>query len=912
MSLINSIHKFIFNEYTPVEKIKKKSNAYFIDNSMKLNKLAFAYFLDRYQVANRMDELEIETLKKYEWFAGSLTAEQFAVSLQEFLQSSESSAISPHIRQKIETYIFDLQKSADQGYLIDLIRSSDFRLIFLILTGTYLGGKIRPDSGEIGKVTQETLRQLKGMSPGDKRIFLLGDLLHETRMTVEKKEIGWEICYFDSNSLDYKIYESPEPSPLLDPAFWDKLYAIKFQKALKLNGRIDLEDQLNKALIKKDKDIYIMKRQSKNTCHFKSLLGIIKKECLSESPVSPEETLTQWKNFKLAYGEFLLKHPEISSSIKTPAYRQQAHRKEKNDQRDRFLDIIQKGQIDQTLKAYADALDLLKRPSMQMPLYSPYEKLKYLDERLLDYLNSSAVHFEEIEPKLKALNNPCIDSALKNFKTKLEKERQSIETELEKEFSKARSGLYRMMEGVQSQLKIGDKEHFNNSVLNYNPLPKEKVLEWLARFEKEPQLLGHLQQRPFFVSLLLHGIYLGEIEKVKAAIDKLDSGDKEIVINAFDTMRNNRFLSPIFLPDKIIEVYKSSPSLDHPLFKMMGKLLMRKALNTSSLMEIITLAKINPQGLDRYELFSLKPSYNQIMEFYQGIKEKDIDRKWDSEEYRQMLFTLLRHIIMSGWFDLFENAPVYLQDKLIDSIYEEPIRYKNGDNFRQIELSLEQLNNLEAFLDVQNNATLATVLKDTIILNQYQHKSFDKLLENQTLSLTGKYNSLGNFSLLKITPEEHKPILDTIMKVQSGQLAFHILADLTKNICRDYKDPEMLSRCLEFITVHKPKALKGWFENYIAGAYQLDIKSRFFLLLSVLDDPELFDKTIVQEVININLHSLDEEQFKKIEGLFSRFNLTNLKLDSTELHRLSKDLIKKYPDSVIGKAAQLAAESEGK
>ncbi len=884
MNFIESVSSFIFSHKTIAEKIKNKSDLYFIDKAMKLNKIAFGYFLDRHQVLIMHESREIEALRKHQWFAGSLTAEQFALLLQEFLSSSVSSAMTAPFRQKIESYISMLQNSADQGYLIDLIRSRDLRLVYLILTGSYVGEDIQLDPQEINAITQETFKQLHQMKVGEKRLFLVGSLLHETRLRVEKKETGWQVCYFDSSYSKYKVINYPDPSPLQDAAFWNKLYALKFK-----NTSTDVEKLLDRHLAGKVvQNHYIMKPQEKNTCHFRSLLGALKKECLQDSKLSPEESLKEWKTFKLVFGEFLLQQQEINPGMKAIASRQQEVRKEKIAQRQRFLDIVQQSQINQNVQDYFQALQIFDSQPEVGSFYSPYQKLKVLDTELRDYLKQNSGQFELFEPQLRALKNPCIESTLNLFKADLQKERSRIEQELEQEMQMVRSGFYRTIEQLQSLLKKEDQASFRQSIFNYKPLKKEKVLTWLDAVEQEPDLLVHLSRRPLFVSLLLHSLLLGEAARVLKLFDMLEEQDKTVMMESLDQIVSHPYLSVQCLPDSLMEFYKSHQH--HPLMQGIALMLGKQILKTHSIIDIFNFEKIAPPDMFDSMLYRaewIRLSYEQILVFFDEISTGKVQIKWDTEAHQRLLFTIMRRIVQLGAFDLLDNASGDLRQKLIDTLYANRVL----KNYRLINLTVEQLQRVEAYMSSSNESILKMALRDTLVINQYRHKRFDQLSKHEALMVSGDY--LEDFYMFKVSEEDVQHVLAILPKVKSENLFFHILKDLVKNIYTDFGDREVLVKNLVFINNEHPSMLNRWLDSCLYEAYRFEPEISRFLLEAMLTKAKLFNQILIEHVISANLFGIDEEQFQTIEGWLLEAGIKTLQLYKAQRLNLPEEWLKK-------------------
>src|ERR1700722_4445379 len=595
--------------FSPREVIQAKEDFYHINDSLKINKLAFAYFLDQYTVkaSDEKGVKEVKALSKYEWFSGSLTAEQFAKELRGFIASPQSSALKPELKQNIEEFASTLEKSNKQGYLIDLIRSKDLKLIFLILTGIVIGeAKIEVKDEEIQGITSETLKQIKSLKEGEKRIFLVGSLLHETRLTVERKKTGWEVCYFDSVGPKFVTYQCMNADPLLTPEFWDKIYSLKFSSETTWTKEKDQAPTMVVALeelkthistvgkeIKNEHSPEVFIRdQKRNTCHFKGLLAELKKEIICSQSPHCMEAVTDWKEFKLAFGNYLLEDKKIDIRIKKQALEQQDHRKARAHLIALFASMSNQGNYDETVKSYVEAIKKVC-PGVDVPIGkdSKLQELKSLDFWLMKYLNRYLVFPEDMQSLLGTIENPCVANAVSRSEDLFASKQQKFEKELNEQLKIASSTFDGLIESAQEKFNeatnklFGTKEedHWNSNckLFDYMPIEEKKIEHYLTLFSNRPELLIHLHQRPALISILMQSIQLGKMESIKQLYDGLSANDKNIFEQALKFCREedgsgSRICAQL-LPKAVLEFYFSNPN--HPISEILGPLLINQAIS---------------------------------------------------------------------------------------------------------------------------------------------------------------------------------------------------------------------------------------------------------------------------------------------------------------------------------------------
>ncbi len=884
MEFMSSIYKSVFSkklQLNPKEHIKAKANIYFINEQLKTNKLAFAFFLDNYKPLNKQAGADIASLKKYEWFAGSLTAEQFATSLHEFLQSSHAENLTPELRQKIKKFASDLQQSEEQGYRVDLIRSTDLKLIFLILTGIPIGGQIDVNQEDIKPITQYTLNQLQGLKPGEKRNYLAGNLFHETRLSVEKKEAGWEVVYFDSNSSQCKIFASKDPSPLLDPPFWDKVYSLKF----KPDSLSDLTKHLESHLDPVDVPRNEIRVQNKNTCHFRGLLAALKHECLVNLPMDPEEGLRDWKAFKIAFGNYLMQNPNLNSKIKILASDQQDIRSRKTELTKLHQDMIRKGRGEESIKAYLSALHILgSKGEDTQPGLSQMKILEELDDDFKRYMRKNVIHLEEIEPRLKALNNPCINYTMEIFIKDFRVEQKESESKLDEALSKAREELHPIIQGIKD-LGIFKTEETDAKFI---PVSKEKLRGWLNTVAKEPKLLTNLDQKPFFAKFLVQGIYVGEAAKVIELYEQMDPIDKKALLMAEDLA----YFIPFFggnISESVFDIYYAMPS--HPLMEPLKNPLFEKAVSTSSLQNIYLLEKFHKGRMPLlFGSDAIRPNEEQIEAFFSVVKEEDLKLSPSLRtKVKSFLYILMHQAIKSGEIEiLLKKVPKFLYVVISDFKSQRfDIKLRNED----------ALNKLEFFQASQKNEVKLVDLREAITLNQYSFKQFDKLLDPaRSLEITSR----PEFEFyIDVTPEDVASLQKILLKSKSKEFDALIISNFLQSGLAS-RDKNCVVQFLKFCCEHKRDNLILELSNpgYIPE------KNRLFILECILDEPAFFDDELIERIIYMNLPFLKEETLHKIDSFVAKTNKKEFNLESEVLMTLPEEILKKYPDSLLVKKCQ--------
>ncbi len=642
-------------QMSPKTKVDILSKFLLIGPSKKINKLALGFFLDRYQANTQADK---EYLSKYEWFAGSLTTEQFAKSLIEFLKSNESAGLSESLKGNISKFVSALEHSKDQGYLIDLIRARDLKLIYMILTGNKVEANISASQAEISELSSEVLKQVNQMNVGDKRIFLTGNLLHETRLSIEKKDEGsWTIDYFDSNFNHYKSYNADKNSPIFTTDFWNRMHQIK----LDLDCNVDIPTLLssigqeNKELVKEGFSL----PQSKNTCFFKSLMAALKKECVSAPHEDINKVVTDWKEFKIKFGMFLSLDENLDKQIVIHTAKQQERRMAKLDQRRLQLNATEEIVFKKTIEEYKQVFELLDSTLEIKSCTSNLETLKDLDDQLYKLLPTRVIQFQSRAADLKKITSPPIQSILRQFDISFQNVLVKVEAKLAEEFK---------MKSEKSNPPFSDKEMkaFSDKLsdLNYYPLSRDKVQQWIDKFEVQPDLLSNLDQKPAFACILFHSIFLGMTNEVRNLYDKMSAHDRSVV--ELTIMLSDPLLKSFpseHLPKSVLIDCSQHP--DHDLSKFLSDIAIEQAFKINSLQNLYLIEKIQPGKIRTCSkrIGLLKPTKEQIVQFFEFVRENGAKPINESKARVAFLNHLITHIIQTGNFDLIVKVPpILLQD----------------------------------------------------------------------------------------------------------------------------------------------------------------------------------------------------------------------------------------------------------
>lgn len=900
----------------PHEQLVEKEKFYHVSEGLKDNKLAYAFFLDRKSHLS-MDKNQIDSLSKYTWFAGSLTAERFFNHLKEFLTSPQSERLNPELKQKIQEYALALEKSETQGYLIDLARSSDLRLIFLILTGQHIGGSVEPTIEQINKLTEETLNQIHSLKEGEKRLFLVGSLLHENRISVEKLKEGWEVCYFDPNQTKYKRFHCTDTSAIFQRAFWEKVYKLKLSSHDKESAIGELAELVQKVGSEQDISPDACTRpQCSNSCHFKGLLAALKKEIVVSSTSSPEETLKYWTEFKCAFGEYFLQNAALDPEVKTHSLEKQELRCERVEKLALFSNIVREGRFDETVQSYLKAIksldplyDLSELDKEQKEKGSPLKALKFLDGVLASCLEKYYLIPPE-EMEVAKVENPCVKKTFEIHKKTMNSHQQKLEKQLDDELKMAGSPITLVLETVKTEwIRLTNQE--DGYTLWRAPLAKEKIEGFLSRAIAEPNLMRHLSHRPAFVQALLQAIQMGKLESVKTIYESLNDQDKKALmyeIHQFSSDNEYAFISLSSLSN-IREFYEAHPN--DPFAKEFITVLSQKAIAESSLVDILKFFDETPMInlLNKFKL--MNPSREQIEAFYKELNQNEKYNKLDEGNVSWALVLLWqnleKYIIQSGWFDLLEKAPpAFLQ------IVHTPFKMSK-ENLLAFDKYLETLNN-----GSQHSSTMRRAYQEVIALNKYSYalldempsllpeKLYDALIPKE---LRVKYTESNFDKGLKVLSQiDFEQFVNLDFKARLFNLT---LEDLLLSAARQ-SSKEWMSQIVTLCLQQKPE-FAAWFTDVVTnlaekfsketpGPKANEMKSVFMLLLEAISEQDKINvkDKLIDSVLTPCLNSLDETSFDKLQKIMIKMEKQNRPFNhNPEIVGFHCRLVEKFPNTYL-------------
>ena len=208
---MNYLGPFFSDSYPVSERIESKKYFFGFTEELEITKLVYGFFLDFLDCKVKAQDLEnYEKLQKYEFFAGSVTWDRFKKELGAFLDSPFSGNLKAETRKMIKEYEGLLEASQDISNQIDLLRAFDLRLIFLAATGK--GASLANNKQEIQpehlrSLAHQALQKVGSLEVGGKAVFLMGSILHETLLFVERiDENRFKLRYHDP-MMNIHFYE---------------------------------------------------------------------------------------------------------------------------------------------------------------------------------------------------------------------------------------------------------------------------------------------------------------------------------------------------------------------------------------------------------------------------------------------------------------------------------------------------------------------------------------------------------------------------------------------------------------------------------------------------------------------------------------------------------------------------------
>ncbi len=531
--------------------INAKKFIFGFDDELEISKLVYAFFLDSYKPVKHAvnDTLKIEQknkeisdLSNFEFFSGSLTWNRMKKEMAAFLESDLSKGLSASTRAILLEYVHLLEASQPISDRIDRLRSSELRLIFLSKAGIGLGSisdKIDIEAESLESLVALTLAQLNALNADQKALFLMGSNIHETLLCVERVDTdSYIVRYYDSNRSPREY--SFQREFLFQEAFWTGLYNLKFSKedSKELNNLFKEGESFTD-----DKDDHRRHPfQKKNTCHLQCHLHFLKDQIIRHSDPRLETAFTQWKVFKEAFGQFILKNEHLKDKqLLSLCYEQQEKRSVRTKQALSFHHCMEKGLEEQTINAYIFTIKSLmdrffEKSGCGSPSGNLIIDLIHLENILLAMMEARLVPPEKLAPIFEEVNNPWVQETFERFKERYVQRQAHFQKRLQQEIdAHSTSSSFELWDPIHDQLNnwamslglLEGNTEKEEALIPQAPIDPEQILKLLALFKENPELLHSLNQKPCLRSVLFQAILLGEVQQVESIINRLPEEDQK-------------------------------------------------------------------------------------------------------------------------------------------------------------------------------------------------------------------------------------------------------------------------------------------------------------------------------------------------------------------------------------------------
>ncbi|TXG75770.1 hypothetical protein E6Q11_06745 [Candidatus Dojkabacteria bacterium] len=274
-----------------------------------LHKFSLGFFLDLISLREEELAAALEEFGKFEWFSGSLSSKVFANELDLFLRSPYSEKLSEKTRVAINEFVEAIRTAQWQANAIDVMRSKNVNLIELAKTGDsqYSTKLTETPEGDVMQMSSRCSTYICEMRGGDKALLLIGNLIHDTRLLVERLGDNLtEVTKYDSAHCQNLIVSYLVSDEKIGDEFWNKIYAKKF--SLNLN-EIDEPFTVLDATPKLPR-CYASKQQA-NTCHASGLFIAFNDYILRKSHQDEVLAAIQYWETKLSFGNYLLQDGKL-------------------------------------------------------------------------------------------------------------------------------------------------------------------------------------------------------------------------------------------------------------------------------------------------------------------------------------------------------------------------------------------------------------------------------------------------------------------------------------------------------------------------------------------------------------------------------------------------------------------------
>jgi hypothetical protein len=661
----------IFNKndtQTTFEKFDNKREQLSLTYQKSLEKVIFAFFLDKGQGALGKKEFDFQDLSSYEWYSGSLSREILVQAIHDFLREEISQQLDSTTREAL--FQFVELAGREVGYEVDLLRQEDIRLVLLMKTGMPFFIQFPQkefDEEKWKEVTHKTITELKSLQPGQKALFLSGDLLHEMPILVNytlQKE--WEIELYDSGvpreARVLALKSSAEA--IFNEENWHEIYQKKFKE----DATHHLRSAFHKfgSIIEQNQSHRMLATQAKNTCHTQGLMAVIKNLILQSHPDHSNQFIVEWKLFKTLFGKFLANKKEIENkTLKHFCLLKQASREKKQETISLLYRKINEGNYAEVVKEYCDIFSFLQG-------YKDEEHLIRLHYSLINYLDRYYVTPLQYAPYFEKAG-PCVQHTFQIYCERFEDQKQEFEYKLKQEIEHADSAFYLLGEEIEKlsffkDLKATYQKTQNLMGAQYSDFDCKKLLiknkvnsseldDYLNLLRKHPEWLKEINKRKYLQCLLLQGIQNGKIEEVQNIIDQLPENDQE----KFYTNLIGFRIQALLFPPEAFEFALENPKLgiSKVVIRNMGREIIREgnikkilkiSYPTSSIFETI-----QNNDFIYFKQSSCKKQLSELKDFLENKHNDGEYRPLLEENCSKIISFILYHCLIEKDFETLRN-----------------------------------------------------------------------------------------------------------------------------------------------------------------------------------------------------------------------------------------------------------------
>jgi hypothetical protein len=873
MSFLNNLI-YAYNSGSIAERIEAKRQIFGVNDELITNKFAFGYFLDGDFPLEQQNN--VEKLKRYEFFAPSLSCQKLVKELKAFFQSAGFMQLHTETQKLLKEAADILEKTQDITFRIDDIRSADLRQIFLTLTGKgfSLLGDQEFDPEKRDEMIAKALEQVVSLSIGEQGVFSAGNIVHETLLSVEKIDDNqFKVQYY--NTADHanpkrKYFVSG--SFLLGEAFWKDLYSSKFMRREKL-----LFKQFNELdpVDKNDRDISARFRQRKNTCHLRCFLSFLKDQVVQRSPLPIQDSYCEWTLFKEQFGQFLLSSGQMThEEMSRLSQQKQLKRSSKSRRVIDFQACAQQGKAEETLTAYRTLFrqltgDWISSENSKNPIFD----LIQAEKTLLKAMESCLLLPEDLDPLFEKNPNPWVQQTLQHFKERFPKRQSDFQKGLKEELEQSSKVHYEFL----NQLQRSTLECLNEATHKLSELPflslntlhltesrktssnvlieKAELQNLLNLFENSPERLHFLGQKPHCLALITQAIKMGMIEQVDRIYQKLPQKEQEEILTA---CREKEVFSYPVLPRAVYDYILQQP--DSALSKCLSKWVCLDALRNGQRLEFLNV--IDAMKVSEPDLAGNLHT-NELHDFHAGIPQEEI-------------LPILS--LLDSYFQTVKtNYPSRILESLISSIGKSLLKHKDT------QLAAEyHIPEWKEFLDFVH------------LYRLYQNGEFKELSSKQKAT---PYSIEAHF---QFDNENYKNGLDLLKKIFPASFLFILFQDL---VTFAFQQGDVKA-ALEVLHCYG----RNPFSQCADYCWRLDYSLFLFMAQGLVKEEAREDEKNVFMVIKYLIDNCDsKERFEQISGIIESLCLQypsiGNRLTETRTHKV-RDYIGASAQGFLAKATR--------